>query len=252
MRDEELERLAKADFFVGYLPMSRAQKRFAWAAALVVLVLFLAGGVAAALFQRSPGEDLAPYRTGVALDGLLVGAPYPMLRVREDGRVRHVLLVTGSKFVWRPPAERVGRPVRLRGALLERGGSRMLEVFGHDAAEVEGLAALEAVAPEPLGEVTLAGEIVDSKCYFGRMRPGGGRTHRACAQLCVAGGIPPVLVTRGRGGEAHYLLASEAGGSVAAEVLPYVAEPVRVRGSLERVGSDLLVLRIDPSEIERL
>lgn len=61
-----------------------------------------------------------------------------------------------------------------------------------------------------------------------------------------------MLVTRGPGGERHYLLASENGGSVAAEVLPFVAEPVRVRGSLDRLGSDLRVLRIDPGDLERL
>lgn len=175
MADDELRRLAEEDFFVGYLPMSPAQRRFGWMAALAAVLLVLAGGVAAAFFQRSPGEDLEAYRTGVELDGLLLARPYPMLRTREaDGTVRHVLLVTGAKFVWRPPAERVGRAVRLRGSLLERGGSRMLEVFGHDAAEVADLAALEALAAEPSGEVALVGEIVDSKCYFGRMRPGGG------------------------------------------------------------------------------
>ncbi|MCB9592529.1 MAG: hypothetical protein H6719_07340 [Sandaracinaceae bacterium] len=253
MDDEELRRLEQEEFFVGYFPMSGPQKRFAWGAVAVAVILVLGAGAAAAWFQRSPGEDLEPYRTSVELDGLLVAAPYPMLRTREPGgEARHVLLVTGSKFVWHPPAERLGHGVRLRGNLIERGGSRMLEVFGHDAADVEGLDALAAVTAEPVGEVTLVGEIVDSKCYLGRMRPGGGRTHRACAQLCVSGGIPPVLVTRGPAGETHYLLASEAGGSVADDVLPFVAEPVRVRGSLERLGSDLRILRIDPTDIERL
>jgi len=254
MNDDELRRLAEEDFFVGYFPMSAGQKRFAAAVTAAMVVLVLAAGAAAAWFQRNPGERLAPYQRNQELTGVLVDAPYPMLRTRdEDGTVRHVLLVTGAKFVWRLPAGTRGTAATLRGNLLERDGQRMLEVFGRADAEVADAAALAALAPDPVGEVALSGEIVDSKCFYGRMRPGGGRTHRACAQLCVAGGIPPVLVTRDADGEERfYVLASRDGRSVAADVLPFIAEPVRVRGTLERVGSDLNVLRIDPRDIQRL
>ena len=84
------------------------------------------------------------------------------------------------------------------------------------------------------------------------MRPGGGRTHRACAQLCIAGNIPPVLVAHdARGRPAHFLLASQENGSIAREVLPFVAEPVEVTGHLRRIG-DLTIFAIDPSAIRRL
>jgi len=251
--DDELRRLAEEDFFVGYFPMTGGQRRFLWGAVAVFLLAVFAAGASAAWFQRNPGLGLERYRTGETLEGVLVDRPYPMLRVLDGERVRHVLLVTGSKRVWTPPASAFGTGVALRGNLLERDGSRMLEVFGREPVTLESLERLRAVAPEGADDVTLVGEIVDSKCYFGRMRPGGGRTHRACAQLCIAGGIPPVLVTRdAEGREWHYLLASEEGGSVARAVLPYVSEPVRVRGSLSRIGDDLRIVRIDPSEIERL
>jgi len=254
VNDDELRRLAEGEFFVGYFPMSAGQRRFAAAVTAAMVVLVLAAGAAAAWFQRDPGAALEPYRRNEELTGVLVDAPYPMLRTRdEDGTVRHVLLVTGAKQVYVLPDGTRGAAVTLRGNLLERDGQRMLEVFGRAEAEVADAAALAALMPEPVGEVALEGEIVDSKCFYGRMRPGGGRTHRACAQLCVAGGIPPVLVTRdAAGAERFYVLASRDNRSVAAEVLPFVAEPVRVRGTLERVGSDLNVLRIDPAEIQRL
>jgi hypothetical protein len=51
-------------------------------------------------------------------------------------------------------------------------------------------------APLVLGgeRAQVRGEIVDSKCFLGAMKPGAGRGHKACATLCIDGGIPPVLV----------------------------------------------------------
>lgn len=51
-----------------------------------------------------------------------------------------------------------------------------------------------------LGETTLKGEIVDSKCYLGVMNPGNLKAHRACAINCIQGGVPPVLLVRDGGG----------------------------------------------------
>lgn len=62
----------------------------------------------------------------------------------------------------------------------------------------------DLLAGESLGEFTLQGEIVDSKCYLGVMRPGNTKTHRACAVRCIAGGVPPVLLVRDAQGDAMY------------------------------------------------
>ena len=42
---------------------------------------------------------------------------------------------------------------------------------------------------QPLGAVTLTGEIVDSKCFLGVMNPGNLKPHKACAIRCISGGI---------------------------------------------------------------
>ncbi len=242
------------DFFVGYFPTPPRLARFA--IAIAVAVLLIGGGVAfaASYLERPPGEA---HQRSADIDGVVVSAPYGMIRYLDGDRVRHVLLVRGGKLG--APARDVerlsDRPVHVTGLLLERDGRQELELHAsmrEGEVDEPALARLRDVHPEPLGEVTITGEIVDSKCYLGRMRPGGGRTHRACAQLCITGNIPPVLVAHdARGRATHYLLASRENGSVAREVLPYVAEPVRVTGVLERVA-DLLVLRIDPRAIERL
>jgi hypothetical protein len=42
----------------------------------------------------------------------------------------------------------------------------------------------------------LTGELVDSKCFLGVMRPAVGKVHRGCAIRCLAGGVPPGLLLR--------------------------------------------------------
>jgi len=88
-----------------------------------------------------------------------------------------------------------GSTVTIRGTTLERTGIRMIEVAS--IVPVVAVPPLPMSSPPPLsgGLVALTGEVVDSKCFLGAMKPGTGSTHRACAALCLAGGIPAGLVT---------------------------------------------------------
>lgn len=244
------------DFFVGYLPMSTRATRFSLASAGAIAGAVLVAGLVLAAFERSPGANLRPGVYGARYAGLLFQLPYPHLRTLDaDGAVVTLLFTGWTKNNPDVPADKVAQAVVVSGNVYERGGLHMFEgAGGFDAATdlpAGDLARLRAVADDDLGEVTLAGEIVDSKCYAGRMRPGVGHGHRACAQLCILGGIPPVLVTAGTdGGEIHYVLASQAGGRINEAVAPFAAEPVEVRGHLVRQG-DLHVLRVDPAGIRR-
>ncbi len=94
---------------------------------------------------------------------------------------------------------------------------------------------------------------MDSKCFLGVMKPGSGKAHRACAELCLLGGIPPILVAQNSAGQqAGYLLVLEndveTGSSASMEIAHYAAQPVSLRGSLERRG-DLLFLKIKEHNI---
>jgi hypothetical protein len=103
-----------------------------------------------------------------------------------------------------------------------------------------------------VGRVTLQGEVIDPKCYLGAMRPGGGKTHKACAILCISGGIPPMLVTRdAENRETFYLLTTCDGAAANDSVLPFVGDLVEVQGNLLSTG-DLLVLQLSPGGIRRL
>jgi hypothetical protein len=118
------------------------------------------------------------------------------------------------------------------------------------AMESESLQALRRLPGTPLGQVRVRGEIIDSKCYLGAMKPGGGKTHKACAALCLSGGIPPMFVTRTGGHEQFYLLTAEDGGPIEREVIDFVGEPVEIAGRLEQQG-DLQVLKVAARNVQR-
>jgi hypothetical protein len=146
--------------------------------------------------------------------------------------------------------DKAGQRVQLMGTLIQREGLHMIEVVP-DSVRLMG----QGQVPHPstsLGTFTLRGEIVDSKCFLGVMKPGNLKPHKACAIRCISGGVPPVLVVRDALGRALYLvLEGEGVQPLNEEVLPFVAEPVELTGNVER-REDLLVLRVNPGAIRRL
>ena len=83
------------------------------------------------------------------------------------------------------------------------------------------------------------------------MKPGGGKTHKACAALCISGGIPPMFVTRDTAkNETFYLLVTAEGKPANDLVLPLVGDPVEVSGRVEQQG-DLLLLFVTNEGIRR-
>jgi hypothetical protein len=233
-------------FFVGWLPAPRSYARFLAPAVGVLLASLVAGGVFLARGQRSPGtgtwDDDATVFTGI-----VYADPYATIRVPGDGGPRTVLLVSEGKF---GATDRVrafdGKPVRVSGTLLARDGRLMLEladgddgVRGADLSEAE-RAALRRPPAKGLGPATVRGELVDSKCYLGAMKPGAGRTHKGCAVLCLRGGVPPVFVTPDG---SLYLLVDAGGGPLAPAHFGRAAEPIELTGAAEEWG-DLRVLRV--------
>jgi hypothetical protein len=98
----------------------------------------------------------------------------------------------------------------------------------------------------------LRGEIVDSKCYFGVMNPAEGRAHRACAELCLRGGVPAVFVVRDRSGAtAHLIIAGVEGAPITDALLRWVGESVEGSGEVFRQGN-WLVWRLDPMTLHSL
>jgi hypothetical protein len=245
----------ETEFYVGYFPMPPGLAVFL--RRVVPLALAAIGAAALLLGRAQTDPGPAVWDDGVAKQfrGTLRLVPFPVL-VEPDGRAS--LLVEMGKRGVRDGADRglaalEGRGVVVSGWTLDRNGRRIIELEpGAEAlrADVDGTgesgASLEMTS---VGPAVLRGEIVHSKCFLGAMKPGDGKPHKACATLCVKGGIPPVLVSRRAGGGFEYTLVVDAQGEPLGEALwPWIAEPVVVRGEMELIGG-LRRLRVESDGI---
>lgn len=249
------------DPYIGWAKAPAVDRRFLLGAAPLLLgattgLSFLTAGA-----LEDPGAGR--WETGAThvVEGALIARPYPMIRIADaaaPGGVRSVLVVAQGKCTSALRlAAHEGQGVRARGVLIERKGRRMLEVPLSVNKWIEPVMApmpgfLVDPPVETLGRLRLAGQIMDTKCFFGVMRPSRGKTHKACAALCIRGGVPPSFWARGRDGGESVLLMTDANGAPLGEaILPFVADPVEAEGEVVRVG-DLLQFRADASAFARL
>ena len=246
----------KESFFVGWDRPPPALRPFLVTAAASLVGVFMVAGYLAAATMSDPGNGAFRFDWGrQTLTGVMQAAPYPMLHVLDSERFEtgHTLLLSGGgkRGVQSRAAGLDGQVVQLSGVALKRGALDMIQLRGGR----NGLAASEGEgagpAPVDLGRWRLTGEICDGKCYAGAMRPGTGLAHKACANLCLIGGVPPVFVITDRvDGEEFLVLASEDGGNITDAVLSHTALLVEIEGRVERHGA-VLIFRIDPATIRR-
>jgi hypothetical protein len=223
------------EFFIGWSATApRKDRRFMLGAGLALLGG--AGALGAALGGDPDPSGLGFWDQGKpwTLSGRLALRPYPLLRTRDLGEnERTVFLATSGKTLPKIDAALDGAGARLNGTMILRGDNAMMAVDSIEPIEIDAA----AHAPTPLvdrGAVLLVGEILDAKCWFGAMRPGYGKTHKACASLCARGGLPLAfcqLGACGEGAEAPLLL-NEKGVAFGREILPLVADPVAIKGRL--------------------
>ncbi len=256
----------KDPFYVGYLP---APGRFAFFSIILIPVLIAVGVLSASIIGSShqdPGTGIWDLSKPIEVVGWADMAPYPILRVRKnDGNLlptyETVFVVSEGKI---GAADRIGplagREVKATGFLIERDGMRMLELVGGlDAVQeipdvrAQPPATLPPIETASAGTFTLKGQIIDSKCYLGVMKPGEGKPHKACATLCIIGGIPPMFMTQNPRGERTVYLVTDADGSTAVKsgMTEYIADWIEVTGEVETQG-DIAVFKIDSKTIRRL
>jgi len=250
------------DLFIGWAKAPAVDRRFLLGAMPLTLAGAAGLGRLVASELGDPGAGRWEQGATHIVQGVICAKPYPMIRVADASApfgVRSVLIVAQGKCTGALKlADLDGRAVRASGVLIERKDRRMLEVPLSVTRWLEpldatgGAAALAAPAAESLGRARLAGQIMDSKCFFGVMRPSRGKTHKACAALCIRGGIPPSFWARDSAGRESVLLMTDAGGGPLGEaILPLVADPVTAEGEIVRVG-DLLQFRADAAEYRRV
>lgn len=237
-----------APFFVGYLNAIPKQ-----------LVMFLAvfsacfiGGLGLAALalsstQNDPGSGGFQWGNRFENVGLLELRPYPVLRLPADGETpakTYMLSGQGKNGAFKQTEANQGNAVNLRGVPVNRGDLTMIQVGKVEAAE-NGLSGFTPSEPVSLGRWKLTGEICDGKCYAGAMRPGRGLAHKACADLCLTGGIPPVFVSSGPvGGRNFFLMADTEGNLLGDEINTLLALYVEVEGEVEQLD-DLMIFKVD-------
>ena len=226
-------------FFVGWSGRS-ALPHLGFLALLLVALLACFGALAFALgvtVDDPGGGDLAGDKD---ITGMLIADPYPMIVTDKD---QHTVVLSGGgkRGVQEQARALNGKHVRATGGGVKRGDRDLLLVDQLRPAPGE---AAQPVR-EALGTWRLTGEICDGKCSLGVMRPGNKPAHKACANVCLLGGVPPVFITTTPLFGTRYLLMGDPDNHALPDALrDYVAVTSLMDGTLERIG-DALLFRTD-------
>ena len=250
--------MSEKPFFIGYAAVPKAL-RFVMG---LVSALLIGGaavlGYAIGHAQDDPGDGAFRFDYGrQTVTGVIELTPLPVMHVIEGSEqiaAGDTLMLSGAgKNGALPRAAALdGQMAQASGVLLQRGEIDMLQLRGGrnglQAAAGDGT----TPAPVDLGHWKLAGEICDGKCLAGAMRPGRGISHRACANLCIQGGIPPVFVsTQSVEGEEFLMITGPGFSPLPEAIYDAVALYISAEGQLSRHG-DLLVWALEPDTIEVL
>jgi hypothetical protein len=227
------------EFYIGYepeMPPRLAQRVRRIACGLVALALLIPGVLVFTEDRFADGVfEFGRVRT---FNGQIVEFPYPALITADaDGAARAYWMVGRGKHGAADLVRgRDGQSVSVAGSLIQRDGDMMIEV-APGAIRITATASSHAIGPlRSRGIVVLDGEIVDSKCHLGVMKPGEGPTHRDCAVRCLLGRIPPMFVSDGPGGPGRVSLVTEAGGPLLnADV--WAGRRLSIRGEILQRGA---------------
>ena len=232
------------DFFIGW--QQRMPKScFTWTMRVTLVLILVSAGAMAVVRLGLANQEAGTFEFGSsrAVTGVFMVEPVPMLLLDEplDGRDA-AILVGLFKFGVPESLRRLhGQRVRFNGTAIRNPAGLMIEVTDADSIVVLDPAAApgaRSASHRIVGEVTLIGELVDTKCFFGVMRPGYGKVHRACAVRCLSGGVPPGLLLRDAAGLATVVMLRSASTPIDPQ---WAARILRVSGQLS-VSDGIIVL----------
>ncbi|MEM1337324.1 MAG: hypothetical protein AAF634_07415 [Bacteroidota bacterium] len=248
------------EFYIGYsgtvgTGTKRTLQRFIWTAGFVLL-----GGVFLFGYLQTPAVNSSfDFGNPTQITGVYHESPYPMLRVQlAANEFKEIVLLGFGKSGPNPYLKEArekagtldGKRMTIAGQLIYYNGKTLLEI--DDSQKVTVFEKGKSVQPTAIGMLTVEGEIIDPKCYFGVMKPGYGKIHRSCAALCILGGIPPVLVSKDANKvEDYFLLTDMKGNPLHKDILPYIGQPSRLIGQTEQLG-EWKIMRIAVSQIVKL
>jgi hypothetical protein len=243
---------APDEFYVGYL--AEAPPRIKGLVNSTALFLLLSCPLLLAILAaaQSPfGPGNFEFGSEYNLKGVYYASPLPTVFVSPDwpqsrNHGQHILLCGQGKFGI-PPAwdEADGMMVEVKGSLIHRDKRLMLELASDLPPNIIRPANTDEGRPETtnIGPVDIVGELADTKCFLGVMKPGSGKVHRACAIRCLSGGIPPSILVESGDHKRAILLAGPASEPLVFDTR-LAGLQIRVKGTLHR-ENDFSFIRAD-------
>lgn len=227
------------EFFIGYLPKapaSYASHVRVWAIVLVLAAVL--GALLAASSQRDFDDGYFEFGKLRKFEGYLSLEAVPTIHLvsktgSRRGKREATYLLVGLFKKGVPDhifESGEGKTLEFEGTLIHRRGLTMVEIT--DPASIK-LSGPGGGASRPAGtqkQVSLVGEIIDSKCFLGVMRPATGKVHRACAIRCISGGVPPAFLVRASDGSEMVMLLAGSG------LRPFVPTPDIIGVSVNITG----------------
>ena len=259
-------------FYIGW--MARAPNGYAKQIRKVIIALIVIVPLAAILIASSQKKfSTASFEFGqlTEVKGIYLQHPVPALKVSSAKDVfgNHTYITIPLVGYGKSGAEGAmaeiekeknislnKKQIILKGTLLYSDGKTLLQVDKNDNPLVQynTSEASQNVLPKvtELGIVSVKGEVLDPKCYFGVMKPGHGKPHRDCAIRCLLGGISPVFYVRNAEGRSnYYLIVGEHGEKINEQLQDYVADPVELQANAKQYD-DWIVLYVNPATIKRI
>lgn len=257
------------EFYIGYQPKAgREYKKFI---RLVIFALMVVSYFAVSFLvsnQRGFSNGKYDINQFTELEGTLMLEPFAAIKtfygkdIYGNPIVKTIPLVNYGKFGADPILQNIEQQhktdlpnlwVKIRGKLIFNHGVVLMELSEKEKSILtvspiskEQQKSIAAPIIADMDSVTLTGQIIDPKCYFGVMKPGEGKPHSDCAIRCIAGGIQPLLMIKNQNGEeTYFILRDEHLDPVNEKVIPYVGIPVTITGQLTK-ADDWFVLKINP------
>ena len=224
--------MSKSPFYVGYLSVPPSIRRHYLLLTPLIIPSGLGVGFLLANSQQSAGNGVWSPSEPITLRGIVTTNPYAVIHT-SDGDAALLVMVgkRGTVPIARPYA---GTFVQITGNPIRRGGMIVLEHAGPEAIIPATVPAVEVgTAVEP------AGEIVDTKCFLGVMKPARARFTARAQPLCLKGGMPLMLVTQSDAGATGYLLVSSADEAMSGPLTESAGVPLRISGTVETRGPGL-------------
>ncbi|NER16083.1 hypothetical protein [Spongiivirga citrea] len=251
------------EFYVSYIDRSLGPKtkttlkRFS----IIALATIVIGALLFSFFQKPFKNSTFELTSATNITGTYYEKPYPMLRVEvAENTFKNILLLGFGKSSANPYLEKLqkevkdlnGKNVSIEGNLIYYNGKTLIQITDDEKVILESSSKKRLPEKEVISKMTLTGEIIDPKCYFGVMKPGKGKIHRSCAVRCVSGGIPPVLATTDKNNISEYFLITDLNGKpINKDILEYIGKPSEITGIVEKM-EDWSIIKIQVSDIREL